>query len=221
MRSLYEAITQSRFTRHEIDESIIDNDDRVISSVENALVVHHIADYFLDVFSPRISAFKIWNSYGIIFNDFLTNKAYDSSKPAKLSASWAEDSSKYNTTGTPLSIIYPKFNKLVDEFKKKLEKLKSVKRVEDTTTLDDPTTVRSVRKVYMDKSIRNLRIVFEDNPDLVKFDIEFLTSYIRGVGKRSLNNPNNIFVEVYAKFYFYNDDTRDQFAKIIEQRRKK
>lgn len=206
MRSLYEAI--------------IDNDDQVISSVESTIAVQHIADCFLDVFGSKIDTFKIWNAYGIMFRDFATNKAYDSSKPAKLSADWYEDGSKYNTTGTPLNVIYPKFNKLVDEFKKKLEKLKSVKRVEDTTTLET-----AIPKVFVDKSTRNLRIIFEDNLDLTKFDIEFPISYIRGVGKRSLDNPNNIFVEVYAKYHFYDkdyhNDILNQFTKIIEQRRKK
>ena len=206
MRSLYEAI--------------IDSDDQVISSVEDALVVQHIADCFLDVFGPRIGTFEIWNSYGITFKDFPTNKACDSSKPAKLSVSWAEDSSKYNTIGTPLIVIYPKFNRLVDEFKKNLEKFKNVKRVEDTVTLDDPTP-----RVYIDKSTRNLKIIFGDNSDLDKFDIEFITSYNRGVGKRDLKNPDNIFVEVYAKFYFYDkdfhNDVLNQFTKIIEKRKKK
>lgn len=206
MRSLYEAI--------------IDNDDQVIGSMESTLAIQHIADCFLDVFSPRIDTFNIWNSYGIMFKDFTTNKAYDSSKPAKLSANWADDDSKYNTSGAPLNVVYPKFNKLVDEFKKKLEKLKSVKRVEDTTTLE-----ASIPKVTIDKSTRNLRIIFESNLDLTKIDIEFPISYIRGVGKRSLNNPDNIFVEVYAKFHFYDkdyhNDMLNQFAKIIEQRKKK
>lgn len=209
MRSLYEAI--------------IDNDDQVISSIESTLVVQHVADCFLDVFGSKIDAFKVWSSYGITFRDFPTNKAYDASKPAKLSASWFEDGSKYNTTGVPLNVVYPKFNKLVDEFKKKLEKLKNVKRVEDTVTLDDP-----IPKVYIDKSTRNLKIIFEDNLDinkLNKFDIEFITNYVRGVGKRSLKNPDNIFVEVYARFHFYDkdyhNDILNQFIEIIEKRRKK
>jgi len=38
MKSLYELITQSRFTRREIDESILDDDDTV-KDIENSIII--------------------------------------------------------------------------------------------------------------------------------------------------------------------------------------
>lgn len=64
MKSLYESITCSRFTRREIDESIIDNDEKVIKDVGINTIKHLILNPKDHVELLN----KIWNELDLAFD---------------------------------------------------------------------------------------------------------------------------------------------------------
>ena len=76
MKTLYESITQSRFTRREIDESILDTDSKIKSDVIIKGIYNKIKDILIDLYGQ---SYKIFNTpilkkehehtQEIIFND--------------------------------------------------------------------------------------------------------------------------------------------------------
>ena len=196
MRSLYEAI--------------MDSDDQIAQKAEDVLTIHRIVEKLIKVFGKRLTTLKIWNGYTITFQEFPVHLArYDySSRKSTLVTSTSDDA--------PLKDIYDKYNPMIDRFKRELSKLKEVAKISDTEELEDAPT----KSTNLRESIRTLRVEFNKESCYSKFDIEFITCFAVMKGKHELKNPSNLFIEMYARVYCYEDGAAEQFFELIERLKK-